>query len=806
MHGGLHRSGLQQQCFSRREALLVKIAARRQRKRGAALLTFGRLLLEGGRAAKSIPYFEEAVELAPSLAEAHFRLSLALRAGRPDSMERQVSCLTRAVALDPTFSPAWCNLSALQMRRDRHASALACAQRAVALSPDLSDAHYNVASTLRRLGRQAEAVELTWRTIDAWRWRESEKDPGAKTDFLDAHYRAPLDASSSMRRRVVDAPRALAAPAPPIVFVCVKWGTKYGAEYVNKLRHGVRRHLRTPHAFVCFTDDATDLDVRSGITAEPLPSVGEWHTWWNKATLFGPSATETIRDAAATLAAAGGGGGDGGGGGGDPDAVATLGVLVVYIDLDSVIVGALDDLTQYRGTFATLGTRGFVNEGREGGFNSSVMLWMIPPIVDEDEAEVEDAEEGAGEKSSSSSSLLAAESALAIHIYAPLASDFESITRVVHRFDHWLEMRIANADILQDIAPGVVVEYRAVCTETLPPSARLVTFPLQPKPHDLPAPWVKERWVLDSSSSSSSSSIERAPAETAAAVEAAAKVEEEGSRAPSNSTPSMPPLPTLPPLLRGPDFVIVGAMKGGTESIVATLRRHPECWMPAEETHFFDKSVAKRSHPTADLYRAEFDHERAKNAAVRVVGEKTPVYMHLPRAMKRLASTLPHAKIVVVLREPSARAWSHWNFWERDVSKFPSIFNELALIPGVGPPGTPPTTKRFTCQDVLRRGFYDDQIERIYSLFPPERVHIAIAERVWKAPIEEYDRLFRFLGISEWAADEGVVGRAPRRVNTTSNKTVLDATVRAKLDAVYAPHVTRLFELLGDSVPAEWRQ
>ena len=45
-----------------------------------------------------------------------------------------------------------------------------------------------------------------------------------------------------------------------LVVVCVKWGTKYDAAYVNRLHRAVARWLSTPHAFVCFTDDATAVD------------------------------------------------------------------------------------------------------------------------------------------------------------------------------------------------------------------------------------------------------------------------------------------------------------------------------------------------------------------------------------------------------------------------------------------------------------------------------------------------------------------------------------------------------------------
>ena len=50
--------------------------------------------------------------------------------------------------------------------------------------------------------------------------------------------------------------------------LCVKWGNKFSAEYVNKLYSMVERHLSLPHRFVCLTEDPTGLN--SEIETKPL--------------------------------------------------------------------------------------------------------------------------------------------------------------------------------------------------------------------------------------------------------------------------------------------------------------------------------------------------------------------------------------------------------------------------------------------------------------------------------------------------------------------------------------------------------
>lgn len=61
--------------------------------------------------------------------------------------------------------------------------------------------------------------------------------------------------------------------------LCLKWGTRYDASYVNRLYRGVRAHLHRPFRFVCVTDDATGLET--GIDIEPFPSAPPgWQFRW----------------------------------------------------------------------------------------------------------------------------------------------------------------------------------------------------------------------------------------------------------------------------------------------------------------------------------------------------------------------------------------------------------------------------------------------------------------------------------------------------------------------------------------------
>lgn len=65
--------------------------------------------------------------------------------------------------------------------------------------------------------------------------------------------------------------------------MCLKWGTKYGPEYVNNLYAGVKRNLTVPFNFICITDDAQGLhpDIKTYPLIDP-----NLLGWWGKVSYF----------------------------------------------------------------------------------------------------------------------------------------------------------------------------------------------------------------------------------------------------------------------------------------------------------------------------------------------------------------------------------------------------------------------------------------------------------------------------------------------------------------------------------------
>ena len=113
---------------------------------------------------------------------------------------------------------------------------------------------------------------------------------------------------------------------------------------------------------------------------------------------------------------------------------------MLYLDLDTVIVGPLSPLLAYTGAFATLAAAYFqAEEGVADGFNSSAMLW----------------DAGGGGLFASRASPL-----------APLHDALSpSVFRCLMRWDHWVEMVAPGAHVLQELFPGLFVDFRGDCAE-----------------------------------------------------------------------------------------------------------------------------------------------------------------------------------------------------------------------------------------------------------------------------------------------------------------------------------------------------
>lgn len=266
-----------------------------------------------------------------------------------------------------------------------------------------------------------------------------------------------------------------------------------------------------------------------------------------------------------------------------------------------------------------------------------------------------------------------------------------------------------------------------------------------------------------------------------------------------------------------PDFLVIGAMRAGTTSIYRYLSAHPEVFLVPKELQFFTVHFDEG----LDWYRNRF-----RPAGDRAAGEATADYFARASAMDRIAATLPEARLIVSLRNPSERAWSH--YWllrsrGRESRSFEAVFEQEAAALSAG---SPPAGVIY-----LPHSRYDEHLERLFRLFAPSQVHISIFERMVAEPEPFYRSVTRFLHVDPSFVPENLgdpvnafVGFRSLRLRRLTQRlpqpaarvvgrfnslrgaprpTMEDAT-RRRLDRYFAPHVRRVEELLGYEVP-EWR-
>jgi hypothetical protein len=240
-----------------------------------------------------------------------------------------------------------------------------------------------------------------------------------------------------------------------------------------------------------------------------------------------------------------------------------------------------------------------------------------------------------------------------------------------------------------------------------------------------------------------------------------------------------------------PDFVIIGTQRGGTTSLHAYLRTHPNIQTPAKkEIHF----LTDRFERGAAWYIGQFP------AAVPVgtlVGEATPYALFHPRAPQRLRDVAPEARAIVLLRNPADRAYSHYLHerargheslsFEDAIAAEPERLQGLEGLLASGELIASDTHKRAS---YVERGRYTRQLERWFSFFPREQMLILPSEDLYTKPAAATERVTDFLGLPPFTVD------AFSKHNATAGPP-MQAETRQKLMREFADDHQRLTELLG---------
>jgi hypothetical protein len=221
-----------------------------------------------------------------------------------------------------------------------------------------------------------------------------------------------------------------------------------------------------------------------------------------------------------------------------------------------------------------------------------------------------------------------------------------------------------------------------------------------------------------------------------------------------------------------PDFFIAGAAKSGTTSLYHYLDKHPEVYMsPIKEPNHFctdinpgDFSAEFRLHekqknlnlekylngPMTEKHWGYFvqqkqDYEKLfKNRTTeKAAGEVSNSYLYSAVAAENIRREIPHAKIVIMLRNPADRAYSHYLANLRDGKTFLPFREELEK-------DSNKTSKGWGQSYLyLEMGFYSKQVKRYIDQFSEAQLRIYLYDDFVNDASGIMQDLFAFLGVSQ---------------------------------------------------------
>jgi hypothetical protein len=246
-----------------------------------------------------------------------------------------------------------------------------------------------------------------------------------------------------------------------------------------------------------------------------------------------------------------------------------------------------------------------------------------------------------------------------------------------------------------------------------------------------------------------------------------------------------------------------GAQKAGTTALDSYLREHPEICMARKneayfsaahpeisaagqkEVHFFDnESHFADGKPDYSQYHRWFNPARAH----RVLGEATPIYMYWNEAPRRIWEYNPKMKLILLLRDPIERAYSHWNmerirnadtlsFWDAITNEKERCLEALPL--------------QHRVYSYVSRGLYTEQLQRIWAYFPRDRVLCLKSDSLQDGLDETLARVCEFLQVSQFK------GVAARTAHSLPYESRLTGRERDYLRRIFASDVEKLQQELN---------
>jgi len=195
---------------------------------------------------------------------------------------------------------------------------------------------------------------------------------------------------------------------------------------------------------------------------------------------------------------------------------------------------------------------------------------------------------------------------------------------------------------------------------------------------------------------------------------------------------------------RWPNFFIVGAPKAGTTSLHEYLNEIPEIFMSSqkEPNYFSSKSIGKKFRPWVIRDKKEYLLQFEEGTNMKYIGESSGSYLSDPDAPKLIHEVSPHAKIIISLRDPVERLYSHYLMLKsRDhIDSSLSKQIDLELKYGIDIEKHNIGVKSYS--------LYYENIQRYIDIFGSQQVKILIFEEWVKNVKKTVEEILKFLDLN----------------------------------------------------------
>ncbi|HLR03340.1 MAG TPA: sulfotransferase domain-containing protein [Virgibacillus sp.] len=212
-----------------------------------------------------------------------------------------------------------------------------------------------------------------------------------------------------------------------------------------------------------------------------------------------------------------------------------------------------------------------------------------------------------------------------------------------------------------------------------------------------------------------------------------------------------------------PDFLIIGEMKCGTTALYKYITEHPQI-EPAKrkELAFFNIHFNKGIR--------WYQHQFPENT--QLTGEASG-YLKFPDVAKKVADVIPDVKLIVILRNPVDRVYSHYHMHLKKRKIAIPFEKAIQQHPGY-----------------LHQGKYVLKLKKWMEIFPAEQFLILESEQLDKMPQKMMNRVFRYLGVHAYSVN------VHKKYNT-HNYAKIHPHTRKKLLDYYEPYNKDLYQLLN---------